>query len=309
MTIAFIGASGYGNLGDDVYPFLLKRYLAGHRVLFFNSDLPKQMPEDIELFVVGGGGVVYNNSEEPDHQISPHFEKMRFYLDYAIEHGKPFGFLSCGFQFRHDVGDRQLESLVLWKPYLQSALFASFRSPACLAMFTQLAERNDGRFYPDLGYLNTCSLSTGPVIGLPSRYVVVIPALSIKPDNEQVLHQVRFMESSGFHPVWMQMGADCDDKRHLDAIAGSHPHWTTIRGITCEAASRVIAGSAFVITGRYHGMVFARANGIPFYMPTRAPHKMMAEDLSAMPTDAFGHIDLIGHHLRGMNERSDETDP
>ncbi len=297
MTIAFVGASGYGNVGDDMYPFILKRFLASHDLLFFNSDLPKALPH-IDLMVIGGGGVVYNNSDEPSINYSPHFRKMQFYLDHALVHDIPFAFLSCGFQIRPDFLDRKLETLTLWIPYLEAALFASFRSKSCLSLFQQLTGRDDGCYFPDLGYLNYHQQGCQPRHVLPTKYAVIVPSGEMKPSNEHFMHQVRLLESSGCQPVWVQMGADCDDKRHFEEIAITHPEWMTIRGASCSEISAIIAGAKFVISGRFHGMVFARTNGVPFYVPPAAPYKLMVEDWHTDSSEAFGHIELISRHLK-----------
>jgi hypothetical protein len=298
MIVAFVGASGYGNVGDDTYPYLLKRHLAGHELRFFNSDLPKTMPP-VDMVVVGGGGVVYNNSDNPSTDTSAHFRKMRFYMEHALKQGIPLGFLSCGFQFRPDFEEeRQLETLPLWKPYLEAALFASFRSRHCLDVFREVTGRTDGCYFPDLGYLNYHQRGCAPQRSLPARYAVVVPTGSVQPGDEYVRRQVRLLRAAGCQAVWVQMGADCDDKEHMDEAAELDPDLITVRGASCAEISAIIAGASFVISGRYHGMVFARTNGVPFYVPPASPYKVRMEDWDACPADAFGHIELIGGHLR-----------
>ncbi|WP_075089868.1 hypothetical protein [Verrucomicrobium spinosum] len=95
MKIAFVGASGYGNVGDDTYPLVFQEQFRGAELLFFNSDLPAEMPSDLDLVVLGGGGIIYNSATH-DESPSPHFRCMQFYMDHAIASGTPWGFLSCG---------------------------------------------------------------------------------------------------------------------------------------------------------------------------------------------------------------------
>ncbi len=303
MNIAFVGAWGYGNLGDNTYPHVYSRHLLGHQLHFHNSDLPACMTGDLDLLVIGGGGVVYNTSDDPSREIGPHFKKMKWYLDHAMAKGIPFGFLSCGFQFRADFNQRKLESLELWKPYLKSALFASFRSPACLDLFKQLSARQDGHFYPDLGYLNLPHPRHEVSLKLPSRYVVIVPALCFIPESPQLKRQLAHFESAGLTPVWLQMGADCDDGRHFEWLEKHQPNALMIRGSTCEDAAAVIRDAQHVITGRYHGMIYARAHAVPFTVPTSVPHKVESEDWTASPTQAWGHLELLRTALHTLKCR------
>ena len=101
MKIAWVGASGYGNVGDDTYPLVFAQQWPEHEWVIYNSDLPAALPEDLTLLVLGGGGILYNNPKEGQADAeSPHFRAMKFYMDAAIARGIPWGILSCGFQFQ-----------------------------------------------------------------------------------------------------------------------------------------------------------------------------------------------------------------
>ena len=58
MKILFVNAMGYGNIGDDTYPIIFKRYFEfDHDLYFMNSDV-KPIPKDLDLIVFGGGGLI-----------------------------------------------------------------------------------------------------------------------------------------------------------------------------------------------------------------------------------------------------------
>jgi hypothetical protein len=74
MKIAFVGASGYGNVGDDTYPLVFAQQLPEHELVIYNSDLPTALPDDLALLVLGGGGILYNNPKDgPADAESSHF--------------------------------------------------------------------------------------------------------------------------------------------------------------------------------------------------------------------------------------------
>src|SRR5882757_7801435 len=141
MKIAFVGASGYGNVGDNSYPLVFQQHLPGHELIFYNSDLPAELPSDVKLIVLGGGGIIYNSRMEPETEESEHFRYMKFYMDWAITHGIPFGILSCGFQFASGQGPSNLAALTSWVPYLKQALFVTLRSPTCVRIAEELTGR------------------------------------------------------------------------------------------------------------------------------------------------------------------------
>ena len=60
-----------------------------------------------------------------------------------------------------------------------------------------------------------------------------------------------------------------------------------------QAAFETIARSRFVITGRYHGMIFARVSRVPFITPVDSPYKVRMEKLDEDMTAAAGHFEVL----------------
>lgn len=290
MKIAFVGASGYGNVGDDTYPLVFAQELEGHELLFYNSDLPPSLPEDFGLLVIGGGGVLHNVGAEPEDAESPHFRCMQFYMDAAIERGIPWGFLSCGFQFEVHRDAAYATSLKPWVPYLQLAHFISLRSPACVRIAQEISGRADAVFHPDAAYLYHPPVGT---MADQTKNVTLIPAGLVNPRNALITHYLRQFAAAGTPVTWLSMGAPVDDGEMLEEAARRFPASKIIVPAHPREAFEHIARSRLVITGRYHGMIFARTSRVPFITPVDVPYKMRSEDDSVPMSDAAGHFDVL----------------
>jgi hypothetical protein len=291
MKIAFVGASGYGNVGDNTYPFVFSKHLPEHELLFFNSDLPKEMPADLDLLVFGGGGILYNNPSGEDlSALSPHFCQMRYYLKWAVETGVPFGFSSCGFQFRAGTEELFREVLKPWIPYFDQARFITLRSPNCVRIMQELAPDSEPWFYPDAGYLMAQLVE---VDSCWENMLTVAVAGKMFPGDPLCKRFMQFLGSMKYETVWMSMGAPVDDAPNLSFARRRFPGTRVIEAPTPEEAYRQIARSRLVLSGRYHGMVFARAAGVPFYFPEDVPYKLRHEDFQAEPAEAMGHITVL----------------
>ncbi|RBP39700.1 polysaccharide pyruvyl transferase [Roseimicrobium gellanilyticum] len=296
MKIAFVGASGYGNVGDNTYPLIYSRHLSEHELLIYNSDLPEEMPADLDLVVMGGGGILYNNPKGEDPSApSPHFAKMEHYMKWAIGAGVPYGFSSCGFQFRpdHEAGFR--DSLKPWVPYFEQADFITLRSPKCVSLMRDLVGRDIARWYPDTGYLMPGLVDETPAQG--SGGLTIVVAGRVSPSDPMSKRFVEFFSSMKYETTWLSMGARVDDEAQLSFARRRYPGTKVMESLTPHEAYLQIARSKLVLTGRFHGMVFARVSGVPFYYPEVVPYKLQAEDLSVPPSHAMGHITVIREAL------------
>jgi hypothetical protein len=302
MKIALVGASGYGNVGDDTYPLVFREQLAEHKIVVFNSDLPAAMPPGVDLLVFGGGGLIYNTVMEPPEAESPHFCQMKFYLEWARSEGVPWGFSSCGFQFEGDQSGRNKRALEPWKPWLRGARFITLRSPACQRLAVELAGREDSRFFPDAACLYAPRVRTK---ASRVKTLTIVPAGVVRPGEPALVHLLRpYLGMKDWRVVWMNMGAPRDGEGHMAAAREQHPSHALIPATTPKDAFQQIAASSLVITGRYHGMVFARACGVPFITFPDAPYKIEQEDFTADPASARGHFDVLRRVIASLDGRA-----
>jgi exopolysaccharide biosynthesis predicted pyruvyltransferase EpsI len=285
MKIAFIGASGYGNIGDDTYPLVFRAHFSEHELIFYNSDLPESLPEDLNLLVLGGGGLIYG----PSSRVA-HFRYMQFYMDFARERGIPWGFIGCGLQLRRDGDGYDIGAIDCWIEYLRNAHFLTVRSAKCVEIIRELTGGDMAVFFPDLAYLlDPISSRRQP----QHKRVTLVPCGSVHTNDESICQLIEPFLSVGYELTILRMGAACDDQIHLDRAAETHPQATLIVPDSPATALETIASSSFVITGRYHGMVFSRIAGIPFHVRMRASYKVLEENLHSSIQDAVGHINAL----------------
>lgn len=290
MKIAFVGASGYGNVGDDTYPLVFAQQLPEHELVFYNSDLPSRLPDNLDMIVIGGGGVLHNAGAEPEESESPHFRCMRFYIHAALERGIPWGILSCGFQFEVQRDAAYARALKPWVPYLQQAAFITLRSRECVRIANEISGRADAVFFPDAAYLYH---PAGLPQQCPGEGVTLVPAGLVNPRNALINHYLRQFAASGVPVSWLRMGALVDDGWMLEEAVQRFPDSKIIDAGEPEAAFRCIASSRFVITGRYHGMIFSRTSRVPFFTPMEVPYKLRHEDYAASTAAAAGHFEVL----------------
>ncbi|HBJ87438.1 MAG TPA: hypothetical protein DDZ88_26995 [Verrucomicrobiales bacterium] len=293
MKIAFVGASGYGNVGDDTYPLVFAQQLPEHELVIYNSDLPAALPDDLALLVLGGGGILYNNPKDgPADAESPHFRAMKFYMDAAIARGIPWGILSCGFQFQINREAEYAAALKPWAPYLKQAAFITLRSPNCVRIAQEISGRDDARFFPDAAYLYR------PTVEADQQAVTLVPAGLVNARNTLIKHYMRQFAASGTPTRWLGMGAPVDDDKLLAEVTERFPQSQIIARPGPQAAFETIARSRFVLTGRYHGMIFARVSRAPFITPVDSPYKIRMEDLNADISTAAGHFEVLRRFLQ-----------
>jgi hypothetical protein len=295
MKIAWVGASGYGNVGDDTYPLVFAQQWPEHEWVIYNSDLPAALPEDLTLLVLGGGGILYKNPKEGQADAeSPHFRAMKFYMDAAIARGIPWGILSCGFQFQFNREAEYTAALKPWVPYLKLAAFITLRSPNCVRIAQELSGRNDVRFFPDAAYLYQPRVELTEEV---PRIVTLVPAGLVNARNVLINHYIRQFAASDAQTRWLGMGAPVDDDKLLLEVTAQFPQSQIIARPGPQAAFAAIARSRFVITGRYHGMIFARVSRVPFITPVDSPYKIRMEDLNADISAATGHFEVLQRFL------------
>lgn len=281
MKVALIGASGYGNIGDDTYPLLWRRFFPSVDWHVFNSDLPAEIP-DADLVLFGGGGLIYSNE-------TAHFDYMRHYMQWAIDSGVPFGFLSCGVQAaKNGSNGWQLERTIEeWPALLGKAEFIGVRDPHSLGFLTGLGLQHSF-WAPDLCYLFAGERETA------QRFVTICPAASVKVSQPRIMRQIE--QSLSRHPdltlLALNMGSVESDP-DVEEVAAVFEACTVVRcrELTPDRAVTLIAGSAEIITGRYHGLVIGRSLRKPvWFRKGQCQWKLEHECLRVDPALARRHV-------------------
>ena len=181
-----------------------------------------------------------------------------------------------------------------WIPYLQSSRLITVRSRTCQQIVNRLLGRNAAQFYPDLAYLFH-PIPTG--VAQQKRLVGLVPAGDVRPDNRFVQALIAPFLSTGHEMYVMNMGAEADGIAHMRRAARHYPHAERIPSADPYTAYLQIKKSSFLVTGRYHGLVFARSCGVPFFRSSRAHYKLCEEDIFTDTRSAIEHIHTLQDSL------------
>jgi polysaccharide pyruvyl transferase WcaK-like protein len=284
--VALIGAWGYGNVGDDAYPTVWRRYLPDVEFEIYNSDWPTNPPE-ADLYLFGGGGIIYDND-------TAHLVYMKRYVDWAAASATPVMFASVGIQARRYQEEWQVgEALERWSDLLSQAVSITVRDPTTQALLEAEGLKSD--YYPDLCYL------THGLESPTEHFITVIPGVgcSVEADDFRERLDYKISEMPGAPLVIIALGAPDGDSM-VDELSSAYSVMAAFKSkyTTVGMALSVIRSSRFVFTGRYHGMVFARAARKSIWRPdTSLSFKMMVEDLSAPMSAAIGHVEKVAAAL------------
>lgn len=299
MRVAFVGASGYGNVGDDTYPILWRRYFPQVDSRVYNSDLPENgLEDDTDLVVFGGGGLLWYREGDA------HFEYMTYYVEEARRLGIPYGFLSCDFQFIRNRSDDSSEEFVMdevlekWLPVLREAAFLVLRSRNSVEL---LAGHGVNSLYsPDLAYLYRPSNMIKA-----ADTITVVPAGGVQAGNRQVEAEIESARTKwpSARLLFLNMGGPVGDEK-TEEFHSKYP------GSVCVLSDRsnpeksldIISRSHHVITGRYHGLVFARTCGVPCTSYPTGPYKIAFEPPEDGAGDPWLNVKTLARFLRALGE-------
>jgi len=262
-SILFVGASGYGNLGDDGYKTVFNDYLKDEFDLYFNSPYPDlEMVKHCDHLVLGGGGIIYVNK-------TAHFQYMRMYIDEAIKQGKTYSFISCGVQptqmFKDDLIrtiNFTVKEIAPWKKYLEGAEVVTIRGSLDKRILKKLAPKANVVHVPDACYL------LKPVeyhLTKPNGGVVILTNVSTKFNHTNFSkYNNEFIKKYGENRYCIAFARtdEVPTEKYVPTITpqgnlGQRVNLTPSEGL------RILMDAESVITSRYHGKIFARVAGMP----------------------------------------------
>lgn len=264
----FVGANGYGNLGDDGYKHVISGYLSERYDVSFNSPYPDlRMVDDCDALFIGGGGLLYDDG-------SAHLAYMRLYVERAQLANKPYGFISVGFQPVNEADGLTNDELVALgvkqlgqiHDILKGAQFITVRDEISLRIVQTIAPLVPSECLPDLCY----AIKPAPYsLTAPGTVVFVITEMTT---TDGIAHKI---DVQLFEKLWTKAYDHGNDRcivvMSKDDEAISEEFAKTItqcgglvlkKNLTPMEAAAIFRDADYVVTGRYHGKVFARAAGL-----------------------------------------------
>lgn len=287
MKILFVNAMGYGNIGDDTYPVVFKRYFEfDHDLYFMNSDVTP-IPENLDLIVLGGGGLIFDKPGEA------HLSYMERYMKHALKNNIPYGFISVGIQCRKNQLSKEWDYDYYagnWVKWFERCSFASFRDVGSMNYFQEKTKRKDFIQAPDLCYLFKKEKEYKS-----KDYCLIIPGAKIKISNEKVLDLIKKYKNIKV----MNMGGKGTDESTIEfkkMLPNSQVFLS--KDLFPSLAFKLISESDKVITGRYHGLVFSRIAKRDFWVNDPSQYKIQVEDLNCEISLSIKHIELLKNNIR-----------
>jgi len=298
-TLIFVGAYFYSNIGDDIYPIIIEKYLGKkYNLKFFNSDicdfdeyLKTADISDIRGIVFGGGGLLFDDG-------SAHLEYMKSYADFADAHNIPYGFISIGVQLVNPMNtDYFSTELRKWKPILEGAKFIYCRHNKDLRYFRKNLPRSiDMKHMKDLGYLMKGIIKESEALDTEEKYNILIYTSGV--NNKKFL---RKMKSQGADKLPLKVllfsPENAPDDKHMIEFLGKFKSSNVIVYPISSPiyAASLIANASRIFTGRYHGLVMGRTYEKYCYFPDEGmPVKFYKED-DGTPEPAENNFTFVKH--------------
>ncbi len=290
--ILCVGASGYGNVGDDGYKVVFSQNLPEFELCFDSPYPDLDAVEWADAVVVGGGGLVYCNE-------TAHFDYMAKYLDHALHQGKPIGFLSAGVQIRPSlVKDSFLADgpgfIAPWEKYLAKAAFICVRSQTCRDIIKQLTPSQENlHYFPD-----ACYLLRPPAykLTLPDAHVIIPTPSSAKSRDFKLAVKAIPKQDKVYVASFSMDDLEC--VRTLEKTMSCYQNLVSRTHLSPVDAIAILSQAKNVITSRYHGAVLARAAGIAEDCITLIDRRYKSQ-VEKVPTDlqeASRQFDIVRQH-------------
>lgn len=266
MRVLFVGASGFGNLGDDAYRLATARLADPSYELRFDSPYPDERAVDwADALVMGGGGLVYCND-------TAHWEYCEMYLQRAAHRKIPIAFCSVGVQLVGNPTTPQrcldeASQIAPWVPWLLRAESVTVRSRIDAAVMNAAAYLQGQTFmpgvHPDLCY--TLARPVGRLRLIGDKASVAVPTKqSLAKWRGSYCDHYEKAQLEGRPYYIVRMSAD-----DTEAVLELEAELQVRRGrevlmhlSAADLVNCIMPLAQDVITGRYHGMVLARAAGV-----------------------------------------------
>lgn len=287
---------------------------------------------DFDFLIIGGGGILCDY---------PNFSAIKYYCDRAIKYDKPYIFMSVGLQTRIQNPKIYQARNILGNAVtlINNASLVFVRSQTDLSILNSIC-RGNIHFSRDLGYL-VYNLYTSKYSS--PKYITLIQTGSVNINNEHIVNKIHtsleqyncnklvvmnfggleeplnskdFVEWDLFDKslfeskfpgikIKIYMGDSISDK-----LKNSRYPNDNIRksDLNLKKALKIIEKSHLVITGRYHGKIFADALNVKNESPCFT-YKLIAENkmslLSASPNQlcmsAMMQLDMTAAFIKNYS--------
>ncbi len=337
--ILIISCYGYGNLGDNMYSEVFDYFLGDCEIvklsdysMFVDSkkNFKKKAPVlltdnyEFDMLIIGGGGIILPGKLDKSHNLP-------YYINIAKMKNIPLCIISCGIQgYIENDKWKDISCLDSWRDTLNYASLITVRSKKDLEIIRNLTYNKNIFYFRDLGYIyphisGVIDRKDPKEKKKKSGIVTLIVAGPIYPSNKDVIN-ILYDKKYKFHTVnIVNMGSRNSDDNAKKISEINLEGMNVIKFYGCGIAEefnfenksnpsdidlhmliKIIQNSDLVLTGRYHGMIFARSLGVDYDTLGMGTNKILWEEdvnsVSTAVTNSYNHIKKIRDILKLENK-------
>jgi exopolysaccharide biosynthesis predicted pyruvyltransferase EpsI len=284
-NILLLNSSSYGNVGDDLYTEMIKRYLCEYNITvvpdtyLMNSkkeligykdwDDEKDVILDFDHLIIGGGGL-FNKSR----MIENH--PMVLYTRFAKKYKKPYYILSVGFQDL-EIQKEDVSDYTLFHDIFSNSSYTSVRSIVDYSLvktFLNKDKINSLNYYPDLVYsLKKVVPFNNNIVKKEKKYLLLVFSHFFSLNWSHIRVQIhKLLHEKNLNLVVMNWDGNIDNNKIIidkeyNICMSSFKNVKFFRGLNKDFSFNelfdILSNTEIILPGRYHAKVLAHVFKIP----------------------------------------------
>lgn len=255
MNILICNASTYGNKGDDIIRDIIVDHLSKFPNVNIKVTRPypqRELVEWADKVIIGGGGILYDQNGS-DHGQANFDYFIKKYLTWSNELNKPVCLCGIGIQ-----GLGLEENIEYLRKQLEKVSFVSARQQEDKDFFDKHNLYPNTIVADDIGFLTQKSSYT---FTLPRKNKVCLVVSRIPfEETEWLVHSLKQL---GYElHVTTTAYEDIDLVEKISNLIGEYGSVRNYNYLSPSEYVSLFSEMDIVITGRFHGAVFAHAAGV-----------------------------------------------
>jgi exopolysaccharide biosynthesis predicted pyruvyltransferase EpsI len=272
MKILICGSTGYGNIGDDamrdIMILFINKYFPAIEITVTRPYPQEELVKETDAVIIGGGGIIYDWNQA-------NFDYYTKYIRYAIENKKPIAMINIGEQ-----GVEVTQNLVDLKLYMNYISVITVRQEHDRDFFVNHLGLDPSRIFlgHDVTYKgNPLPIKFTPLSKRPK--VMIIPGSNY--DNDVYDSMKQFIQEYRNKYDFYVSVTSYEDIKWLDKLANiiakTHRGTRDFSYLTAPFISALLGEMDYVITSRFHGIIFAVVGGCKKILGMNFSKKIIAE--------------------------------
>lgn len=273
MRVLICGSTGYGNIGDDemrnILVAFLRQYFPDLEIVVTRPYPQETLVKNADFVIIGGGGLIYDWNQA-------NFDYFSDYIVYAVRHKKPVVLIGVGEQ-----GIKSEENLLRLKLLSNYIPLITVRQESDRKFFIDaVGIKSLERIWVahDLAYLSKPALVTFTPPSKKSK-VMIIPGSNYNIDILASMQQF-IRERKNKYDFYTTV-TSYEDQSWLNKLANSiakkERGTRDFTFFTAPYIAALLGEMDYVVTSRFHGIVFAVNGGCKKILGLNKSKKIVEE--------------------------------